>query len=47
MRRTAITLGLLDLFITGLISCKKESGDDEDECEISVASIAGKYKLVH
>jgi hypothetical protein len=46
MRRIAITLGLLTFFITGLISCKKESGDDDEECEISVASIAGKYKLV-
>jgi hypothetical protein len=46
MRRIAITLGLLTFFIVGITSCKKDSGDDEDECEISVVAIAGKYKLV-
>lgn len=37
------------LLLTGLLfsSCKK-SGDDEDdkECELTVAAIAGKYKIV-
>lgn len=38
------------LLVTGLLftACKKNSADDDDdkECELTVAAIAGKYKLV-
>ena len=45
MKRTALFLGLVTLFVFNFSSCKKSSGDDED-CEITIANLAGTYKLI-
>ncbi|RYY30957.1 MAG: hypothetical protein EOO04_03120 [Chitinophagaceae bacterium] len=47
MRNIVLNIGLLAFLIVGLNSCKKDSGDDDgEECDITVASLAGKYRLV-
>lgn len=45
MKKTVLFFCFATLLATSFLSCKKSS-DDDDECEISVASIAGKYKLI-
>lgn len=49
MKKNVLLTGML-LLITGIafISCSKSNDDDDDdrECEISVASVAGKYRIV-
>lgn len=46
MKKKLLFVGLAAMLLTSVISCKKSSGDDDDDCEINVASVAGKYKLV-
>ena len=45
MKTTLLSLSLLSILALGNLSCKKDS-DDSEECEINVATVAGKYKLV-
>lgn len=47
MKKYSILLLTAGLLLAGFNSCKKASTDDEDDdCEISVTSVAGVYKLV-
>lgn len=47
MKQYQSSIGVLLLALLVLSSCKKEKEDlDDEDCEISVVTIAGKYKLV-
>ena len=48
MKKFFLCFGIVAILALVFVSCKKESGDEEEDedCEISVASIAGRYKLV-
>lgn len=46
MKKTILAFGLLISLGFSFSSCKKSGGDDNDDCDITVANVAGKYKLV-
>jgi hypothetical protein len=47
MKRTVSVLLLLTLLSFTFNSCKKGADDDDDEeCDLTIANVAGKYKLV-
>lgn len=47
MKQYRFSIGIILLALLVFASCKKEKEDlEEEDCELTVAAIAGKYKLV-
>lgn len=48
MKKKSILFLAASVLLAGISSCKKDNSDDDgdDDCEITVASVAGVYKLV-
>jgi hypothetical protein len=45
MKKVVLFFSLCAILVTSLVSCKKQTEDDGD-CDITVATVAGKYKLI-
>lgn len=45
MKKTILFFSLLTILATSFNSCKKQ-GEEDEECDVTMAAVAGKYKLI-